>query len=431
MAYQFLGCTHTDIIQDQDFEDFKKEFGVDIASSINNNGGVIGRDPDGIHLIDLYRVKNTSLYEEFKKAGHVQGGFERLQRIDKNYRMFKKQKGIKDYTDLITEFNKTKQSPKLDVVIVDEVQDLKASEWDMVHTMIDQAKTVYLAGDDDQAIYGWSGAEVSKLINLNCHLQVLNQSYRIPNSVFVRANRLINRIKNRIPKDWNPRQDEGTVSNVVFERLNLRKNEWLILCRTNYYLNEIAADLKSKGYLFEKNNKLSIKDDVLVAYNCWKNLQLGHEVSLSDVKTMYQYIRSGDKGIARGKKKMPGADEEIKYSYDTLSTEWGLRVDINTPWQVALNGIAENEINYMRQILKRGYDLDKRASIKLSTIHGAKGGESQNVVLFSDISKRIIDEMSYNRDDERRVFYVGMTRAKENLFVVPSTSQYEFEEVLR
>ena len=106
-------------------------------------------------------------------------------------------------------------------------------------------------------------------------------------------------------------------------------------------------------------------------------------------------------------------------------------MDINTPWQVALNGIAENEINYMRQILKRGYDLDKRASIKLSTIHGAKGGESQNVVLFSDISKRIIDEMSYNRDDERRVFYVGMTRAKENLFVVPSTSQYEFEEVLR
>ena len=110
MAYQFLGCTHTDIIQDQDFEDFKKEFGVDIASSINSNGGVIGRDPDGIHLIDLYRVKNTSLYEEFKKAGHVQGGFERLQRIDKNYRMFKKQKGIKDYTDLITEL--TKQSSR-------------------------------------------------------------------------------------------------------------------------------------------------------------------------------------------------------------------------------------------------------------------------------------------------------------------------------
>ena len=36
-----------------------------------------------------------------------------------------------------------------------------------------------------------------------------------------------------------------------------------------------------------------------------------------------------------------------------------------------------------------------------------------------------------NRDDERRVFYVGMTRAKENLYIVPSTSPYEFEEILR
>jgi superfamily I DNA/RNA helicase len=39
--------------------------------------------------------------------------------------------------------------------------------------------------------------------------------------------------------------------------------------------------------------------------------------------------------------------------------------------------------------------------------------------------------MAVNRDDERRVFYVGMTRAKENLFIIPSTSQYEFEEILR
>ena len=85
----------------------------------------------------------------------------------------------------------------------------------------------------------------------------------------------------------------------------------------------------------------------------------------------------------------------------------------------------------MRQIIRRGYDLNRKANLRLSTIHGAKGGESQNVVLFTDISKRIVDEMAVNRDDERRVFYVGMTRAKENLFIIPSTSQYEFEEILR
>jgi superfamily I DNA/RNA helicase len=34
-----------------------------------------------------------------------------------------------------------------------------------------------------------------------------------------------------------------------------------------------------------------------------------------------------------------------------------------------------------------------------------------------------------NRDDERRVFYVAMTRAKENLYLIPSSSQYQFEEI--
>ena len=192
---------------------------------------------------------------------------------------------------------------------------------------------------------------------------------------------MIGRIKNRIPKEWKSREALGTVSNINFERLNLRENEWLILCRTNYYLNEIASDLKRKGFLFEKNNKLSIKDDVLVAYNCWKNLQNLEEVSLSDVRTMYQYIRSGENGIARGKKKMP-VQTKKKYTYDVLFEEWGLKVNIKTPWDVALSGIGENEVSYMRQILKRGYDLDKKASVKLSTIHGAKGGRVRMLFYF-------------------------------------------------
>lgn len=54
----------------------------------------------------------------------------------------------------------------------------------MVKIMMDQARVVYLGGDDDQAIYSWSGADVSKLINLKCHERVLDQSYRIPKMFF-------------------------------------------------------------------------------------------------------------------------------------------------------------------------------------------------------------------------------------------------------
>ena len=431
LAYQWLGCSKTDIIQQQDFKDFYREYGVDVSRSIKTEEVALGEEDSGLHLIDLYRVKNTTLYEEFKKFGHVKGGFQRLQRIDQNYRFFKKQRGVYDYTDLITEFNKQGTCPQLNTVIVDEVQDLKPNEWSMVNIMMKQAKVVYLAGDDDQAIYSWSGADVSKLIDLNCHLQVLNQSYRIPKTIFVKSNNLVNRIKKRIPKEWKPRQDQGVVKNTNFDSIKLNQGNWLILARTNHYLNQVSEEVKRRGHLFEKNNRLSIKQEVLNAYRSWKNLQKGKELHLSDVKYMYQYMALGENGVGRGKKMLIGASEEVSYSYQLLKEQWGLNLDINTPWDIALQKISDYDRIYIKQILNSGHDLEKEASIKLSTIHGAKGGESDNVILFSDISKRISDNMWINRDDERRVFYVGITRAKNNLYVIPSSTTYEFEEILR
>ena len=431
LAYQWLGCTSTDIIQKQDFKDFYNEYGIDISRSLKTDDVVAGEEDEGLHLIDLYRVRNTSLEEEFRKHGHVKGGLQRLQTIDKLYRLFKKKLGVKDYTDLITEFNKVNQSPRLDIVIVDEVQDLKPNEWQMIMIMLGQAQASYLAGDDDQAIYSWSGADVSKLINLECHLQVLDQSYRIPKRIFEKSNNLVSRINKRIEKNWGPRPEEGMVRNTSFESINLDQGEWLILGRTNYYINEVAKELKNKGYLFEKNNYLSISNDVATAYRSWIALQNKEEIPYSHVKTMYQYVPVGSDGVSRGKKGLAGADMEAKYSYDVLSKEWGLNIPLHISWELALSRIAESDRIYIKHILRSGHDIDEKVKIKLSTIHGAKGGESQNVILFSDISKRINDNMWINRDDERRVFYVGMTRAKENLYIIPSTSPYEFEEVLR
>lgn len=431
LAYQWLGCTHTDIIQRQDFQDFYNEYGIDISKSIKTDDVVVGGEDEGLNLIDLYRVKNTSLEEEFKKHGHIKGGLQRLQRIDKAYRMFKKQRGIKDYTDLITEFNRIDQCPRLDIVIVDEVQDLKPNEWEMIMIMLKQAHASYLAGDDDQAIYSWSGADVSKLIDLNCHLQVLNQSYRIPKTIFTKSNNLVSKIKKRIDKEWQPRKEEGMIRNTNFESIDLSDGQWLILGRTNYYINEVAKELKNKGFLYEKNNYLSINNDIATAYRAWITLQKGEEIPYSHVRTMYQYVPVGKEGVSRGMKGLPGADIEGLYSYENLSKEWGLNIPLETSWEVALQRIPESDRNYIRHILRSGHRLDEKVSIKLSTIHGAKGGESQNVILFADISKRINDGMWVNRDDERRVFYVGMTRAKENLYIIPSTSPYEFEEVLR
>ena len=193
----------------------------------------------------------------------------------------------------------------------------------MVMVMIRQAHASFLAGDDDQAIYSWSGADVSKLIDLDSHLQVLDQSYRIPKTIFEKSNNLVSRINKRINKTWRPREDEGQVRNTNFESIDLRHGQWLILGRTNYYINEVAQELKNKGYLFEKNNYLSISKDVATAYRAWIGLQNKQELSYEDVKAMYQFMPVGKDGVSRGKKGLPGADFEGLYSYTDLKKDWG------------------------------------------------------------------------------------------------------------
>jgi DNA helicase-2/ATP-dependent DNA helicase PcrA len=160
-AYRWLNLSPSDIIGKNEFLELYKETGIDLHDSISSKDNFTGSEGDGFSLLDLYRVKNTSLEKELYDSGiHVKGGLNRLLIADKLYRVFKKRKGVMDFTDIIMKFNKIGLSPNLGVVIIDEVQDLKPIEWDMVRIMMQKAEKVYLAGDDDQAIYSWSGADV-------------------------------------------------------------------------------------------------------------------------------------------------------------------------------------------------------------------------------------------------------------------------------
>ena len=68
-----------------------------------------------------------------------------------------------------------------------------------------------------------------------------------------------------------------------------------------------------------------------------------------------------------------------------------------------------------------GEKLSKDARVKLSTIHAAKGGEADNVLLILDNTKTIRESSEKNEDkadEENRVWYVGVTRTKQNLYIM-------------
>jgi superfamily I DNA/RNA helicase len=101
-----------------------------------------------------------------------------------------------------------------------------------------------------------------------------------------------------------------------------------------------------------------------------------------------------------------------------LTVNFGLLATPDMVWHIAMDRMPESERAYIIAMLRRGERFNGEARITVSTIHGAKGGEADNVVLFTDLSPAAEAQMNINPDDTHRVFYVGVTRAKQSLFIV-------------
>ena len=67
------------------------------------------------------------------------------------------------------------------------------------------------------------------------------------------------------------------------EHIDFAKEQWLVLARNSYLLNNVEIMLKQHGYLYERNNKLSVKEKLLEAIGNWELLRKGRNVSIEKV----------------------------------------------------------------------------------------------------------------------------------------------------
>ena len=79
-------------------------------------------------------------------------------------------------------------------------------------------------------------------------------------------------------------------------------------------------------------------------------------------------------------------------TYEDLKGQHGLLISAETPWHAALDRMSEREQRMINSLLKKKEDLKKPPRITVSTIHGAKGGEADNVMLLTDISRKGLEE---------------------------------------
>ena len=423
LAFRKLGIKKENVMQPRHYKDLGKKLGfpVNYASYEDDHGGIFTSDSEYLHLINLAKLRNTEPEKLFDLNEHNQD-LERnkLRIISNELERYKKEHGLIDFNDMILEFTKSDKSPKFDVVFIDEAQDLSLMQWDMAKTIWNKTDDSFIAGDDDQAIFRWAGADVDSFIAQEGQMMPLTQSFRIPSKVHTLAMGIINKVRNRIDKSWNPKIHEGALSRYDdFEHINMTEGEWLVLARTKYMLTDLEDILYRKGFYYKNKFKKTKEQNLHMAAIDWEHLRQGQLLSYDQLLKISSYMTPEK----FNKQKIKGMAKGSFYGIDQLTKDYGLNT--KDSWFESFDNASTREVSYLRKMRKNGEKLNEKPRIELSTIHAAKGGESQNVVLLTDLSKNTMKSYERNADDENRLFYVGATRTKEHLHIISPKDSYK------
>ena len=413
------------VMQDENYRELSNKIGVGLnvqrINSFDEDLPEATKTTDPIlGLINLARMRKVPLRQQYNETP-IETEWNTVTYVDKCLTNYKENMEMYDFTDMLESFPKEGYitCPQFKLCFVDEAQDLSPIQWDIAHLLDEKSDRMYCAGDDDQAIYRWAGADVDHFIDLDGGSETLSQSYRVPFLIHQLAERVVSRIGTRFLKDYSPKVDEyGSIRRIFsVEEVDMSEGSWLILAQAGYQLQPVASELKSSGYLFNNRGHRSISERISDAVNGWEQLRKGKEVSGAVARKIYSYMSTKER-VKRGFKTLSTLEDTDMVNMQALTVNFGLLATPDMVWHIAMDRIPENDRAYIIAMLRRGERFNGEPRITVSTIHGAKGGEADNVVLFTDLSPAAETQMNINPDDTHRVFYVGVTRAKQNLFIV-------------
>ena len=420
-AFSRLAMSKEKMMTAENYREFGKLVGIPIKTGkYSEDDGTFNSDNEYLTIMNTARVKRMDLLEYYDSRQNILD-IERdtLYLLSEELKRYKKEKGLKDFTDLLDEFiaQETKQS--FEALFIDEAQDLSLIQWEMVRSLWVNAKKTYIAGDDDQAIFKWAGADVDHFIALKeevNNIKVLDQSYRIPGGpIHELSQKIISKIDNRFDKDYKPRAEHGILrrySDVT--QVNMSEGNWLVLSSANHFLDDVKDLCELQGWYYQHRGSNSVPLKLLIALNNWEKWRKG-DIALGtiEIKNIYQYL--GDKvlvGFRSGKT----LHSDKKYLIRDCQAEHGLvTTDV---WYEAFDGLDTITENYIRNMRANGEQINKNPRIIMSTIHGAKGGEADKVLLMQDLTNAALETFSHDPDELHRLFYTGATRAKRELHVL-------------
>ncbi len=317
-----------------------------------------------------------------------------LDAFGRHYVDLKRQFELIDFDDILEQFLAEGTGPELDLLLVDEAQDLTTLLWRTVEKLGQRAARVVLAGDNDQMLYRWTGADDGLFQQYFTGATVLEQSYRCARAIAAKAHGVIARAQN-LPKTWRPTAEEGEIFWVSdISSVPLRDGKkWFVLAHMNRTVRGLARDLRERRVYFGT----LIRGDYARGYS----------------KEMTRFLRWWERR---------GRDDRLdEFALKCLQLEY--LQDVPDTLAETLERLCRvspvmtvEDCMYTRDLHYFGDDILATPPVTLMTINQAKGLECDRVCIDLRTVGAIREEWAHDYLPATRRAYVAVTRAREQVW---------------
>ncbi|GGN98769.1 MULTISPECIES: UvrD-helicase domain-containing protein [Haloarcula] len=495
-AYELLNLSRGDVVGEDDKEDFCEQFGIEYEDEYEGSRRRSARSTTlGNKIIatsqwlqrtrrdvaDWYDVPFKWDDEEVRLPPEIDDNAQTGNkytptwptdddRVDvpsaiRGWRTFKGDNDLTGFADMLERVAQRSLLPNVDYLIIDEFQDITTLQYDVYEEWKPHMKRVLIAGDDDQVVYAWQGADPDLLLEEDVTQdEILPNSYRLPSRILNVVNREVRHIEKRQEKDLNPRKEGGRVEAVqnpsmydlarnVTGTVDQSDETVMVLFRARYQMFQFIDEFIGDGIPFSCLTDQRMWTDRLSQYvSAVEAVENEETLSVLEARRLADMLVDSAFGTGERDDFFDALEdiEEDSDSEDIAEIEIDHTVVTDhvpfVPDAASAGDMLRKVTNFQERTVNayfngeyRGMDPDR---VRLGTIHSAKGREADHVFVATDLTEKVVEQMAATvdqkgievpgveeftkhtspvptlTDNERRVFYVGMSRARERLVLM-------------
>lgn len=372
---------------------------------------------------------------------------DRLARFAHLLRRYKDAAGVADFADVLEQAVADCAQMPCRVLFVDEAQDLSPLQIAFIEAQLSRVDHAIVAGDDDQAIFGFQAASAEWIGSLasspDWETRVLGQSWRCPEAVRAAAVRVVARCANRVPKTYAARPEAGeyvwcpSLAEAVKTASGAPSAFILARSHTGCTLASRALHAAGIPYVAERGRGPNPfgQPSLLAAISTFAEFsRTGSAPAPAFAAAIEAHAQMASKGgtikhggktaiAAHSQPRITGADLRAMGQdqlADTLAGDW---------WRVIQAKVRTDDLRYLRSLYDAAGGKLPAPTVTVTTWHASKGREADCVVIPDHLPWPCFDAITKGGDagdSEHRAAYVALTRARQSVLIVPSNSKYAY-----